>query len=61
MTPNSNEEYKAMMGLDQKDYGSRAVIKRDVIAYGKKKSYKTTRFHRMPKNQLRAIALKGNQ
>ena len=49
-----------MMGLGQKDYGSRAVIKRDVIAYGKRKGYKTSRFHRMPKNQLRAIALKDN-
>lgn len=50
-----------MMGVDQPDYGSRAVIKRDVLRKAKAKGYKTSRFHRMPKNQLRAIALKDNQ
>lgn len=45
------------MGLDQKDYGSRSVIKRDVLSYAKRKGYRTGRIHQMPKAQLRAIAL----
>lgn len=61
MIPNDQKTFKQMMGLDQKDYGSRAVIKRDVLRSAKAKGYKTSRFHRMPKNQLRAIALKDNQ
>jgi hypothetical protein len=61
MIPTTKEEYDKMMGVDQPDYGSRAVIKRDVLRKAKAKGYKTSRFHRMPKNQLRAIALKDNQ
>lgn len=61
MIPTTKEEHDKMMGLDQADYGSKAVIKRDVLRAAKAKGYKTSRFHRMPKNQLRAIALKDNQ
>ena len=48
------------MGLDQKDYGSKAVIKRDVLKWAKRKGYRTTRIHSMPKAQLKAIALNNN-
>lgn len=57
MIPQSKSEYEKMMGLDQKDYGSRSVIKRDVLSYAKRKGYRTSRFHTMPKAQLKAIAL----
>lgn len=50
-----------MMGLDQKDYGSRSVIKRDVLSYAKRKGYRTSRIHTMPKAQLKAIALQHQE
>lgn len=59
MVPATFEEYKKMMGLDQKDYGSRAVVLRDVLTIARKKGYKTSAFHKMPKRQLIAIARKG--
>ena len=54
MIPNSKEEYLKMMGIEQKDYGSKAVIKRDVKNYFKKKGYKQNANLSMA--QLRAIA-----
>lgn len=60
MIPNSKSEYDKMMGLDQKDYGSRSVIKRDVLSFAKRKGYRLSAFHKMPKAQLKAIALKNN-
>ena len=53
----SREEYLKIMGLNQPDYGSRAVIKRDVLSYAKRKGYATSAFHTMPKAQLKTIAL----
>lgn len=49
-----------MMGFDQKDYGSKSVIKRDVLRWAKRQGYRTARFREMPKAQLKAIALKNN-
>ena len=57
MIPNTKEEYEKMLGLNQPDYGSRAVIKRDVLSFAKRKGYATSAFHTMPKAQLKAIAL----
>lgn len=56
MVPNTKAEFDSMMGVNQKDYGSRAVVKRDVLRSMKKKGYKTSAFHKMPKGQLLAIA-----
>ena len=58
MIPQSKAEYDKMMGLGQPDYGSRAVIKRDVLKWAKRKGYRTSAFHKMPKAQLKAIANK---
>jgi len=49
-------EYDRMNGIGAKDYGSKAVIKRDVIALSKKLGYKTAGFHRMGRQQLFTIA-----
>ncbi|MCX6822085.1 MAG: hypothetical protein NTW30_04895 [Candidatus Aenigmarchaeota archaeon] len=54
MIPNSKEEYLKMMGIDQKDYGSKEVIKRDVKSYFKKKGYKEKVSH-LSMSQLKAI------
>jgi len=54
MIPSTKEEYLKMMGIDQKDYGSKAVIKRDVKKYFKKKGYKQNANLSMA--QLKAIA-----
>jgi len=54
MIPNSKEEYLKMMGIDQKDYGSKAVIKRDVKKYFKSKGYKQNA--KLTMAQLKAIA-----
>ncbi len=61
MIPQSKAEYDKVMGLGQKDYGSRSVIKRDVLSYAKRKGYRTSRFHQMPKAQLKAIALQHQE
>lgn len=57
MIPQTREEYLKHMGIDQPDYGSKAVIKREVLKWAKRKGYRTSAFHKMPKAQLRAIAL----
>ena len=57
MVAQTREEYLKMMGIDQPDYGSKAVIKRDVLRWASRKGYKKTAFHKMPKAQLKAIAL----
>jgi len=54
MIPSTKEEYLKMMGIGQKDYGSKEVIKRDVKKYFKKKGYKQNANLSMA--QLRAIA-----
>jgi hypothetical protein len=48
-------EYDRINGIGAKDYGSKAVIKRDVIALAKKLGYKTAGFHKMGRKQLFAI------
>jgi len=53
MIPSTKEEYLKMMGIGQKDYGSKEVIKRDVKKYFKKKGYKQNTNLSMA--QLRAI------
>jgi hypothetical protein len=53
-------EYNRMNGIGAKDYGSKAVIKRDVLKWAKRQGYRLSRIHEMPKAQLKAIALKNN-
>lgn len=49
-------EYERSVGIGAKDYGSRAVILRDVIRRAKKLGYHTAGFHKMGRQQLYAIA-----
>ena len=49
-------EYDRINGIGSKDYGSRAVILRDVIRRAKKLGYHTAGFHKMGRQQLYAIA-----
>lgn len=49
-------EYDRINGIGTKDYGSRAVIKRDVIRRAKALGYHTSGFHKMDRQQLFAIA-----
>jgi hypothetical protein len=51
-------EYDRINGIGAKDYGSRAVILRDVRARAKRKGYRTSGFSKMGRNQLFAIAQK---
>jgi len=51
-------EYNRINGIGAKDYGSKSVIKRDVLKWAKRQGYRLSRFHEMPKTQLKAIALK---
>lgn len=53
-------EYDRINGIGAKDYGSKAVIKRDVLKWAKGKGYRTAKIHEMPKAQLKAIALSNN-
>lgn len=61
MIPQTKEEYEKMLGINQPDYGSRAVIKRDVLSYAKRKGYRLSAFHTMPKAQLKTIALNNQE
>lgn len=49
------QEYKKILGLDQEDIGSRALLLRYVVKKAKKKGYHTNNFYHMPKKQLYAI------
>jgi hypothetical protein len=49
-------EYERINGIGAKDYGSRSVILKDVRRMAKKLGYRTSRFGRMGRQQLFAIA-----
>ena len=51
-------EYDRINGIGAKDYGSRAVILRDVKRRAKKLGYRVSGFNKMGKQQLYAIAHK---